>query len=187
MAERQDPLLSYSFAREHGVVVLDMGAVAQVAVLAPPRPASLLEVRRALGVPLVIETLTPAAFDRRVSDIYAVGAIEADALDGEFNGENSLDTLVQGIPKAADLLEANDEAPENVRGTLEPEEPKDEKRSGKKGTRETVGPETTQSRGNPSHLNPSDYTGNNYLDDMDNNSMFNASQSVIDTQRQAEE
>jgi hypothetical protein len=83
--------------------------------------------------------------------------------------------------------EANDEAPENVRGTLEPEEPKDEKRSGKKGTRETVGPETTQSRGNPSHLNPSDYTGNNYLDDMDNNSMFNASQSVIDTQRQAEE
>jgi len=111
MAERQDPLLSYSFAREHGVVVLDMGAVAQVAVLAPPRPASLLEVRRALGVPLVIETLTPAAFDRRVSDLYAVGAIEADALDGEFNGENSLDTLVQGIPKAADLLEANDEAP----------------------------------------------------------------------------
>lgn len=82
--------------------------------------------------------------------------------------------------------EENEEAPENVRGTFEPEEPKAVERQGKK-ARDTVGPETTQSRGNPSHLNPSEYTGNNYLDDMDNNSMFNASQSVIDTARQAEE
>ena len=84
--------------------------------------------------------------------------------------------------------DAHEEAPENVRGTLEPENPKaEEKRSAKRGTRESGAPETTQSRGNPSHLNPSDYTGTNYLDDMDNNSMFNASQSVIDNQRQAEE
>lgn len=111
MAERQDPPLSYTFAREHGIVVLDMGDVAHVGVAGSPRPASLLEVRRALGVPLSVEALAPAMFDRRLSEIYAVGAIEADAIADEFNNEHSLDTLVEGIPKAADLLEATDEAP----------------------------------------------------------------------------
>lgn len=111
MAERQDPLLSYTFAREHGIVVLEMGDVAQLGVNGKPRAASLLEVRRALGVPLAVETLAPAMFDRRLSEIYAVGAIEADSIADELRGEDSLDTLVEGIPKAADLLEANDEAP----------------------------------------------------------------------------
>ncbi len=111
MAERQDPLLSYTFAREHGIVVLEMGEVAHVGAAGKSRAASLLEVRRALGIPLVVETLTPATFDRRLSEVYAVGAMEADAIEGEFSGENSLDTLVEGIPKAADLLEATDEAP----------------------------------------------------------------------------
>jgi len=111
MTERQDPLLSYTFAREHGIVVLDMGEVAHVGVAGKPRPGSLLEVRRALGVPLAVETLPLSSFDRRLSEIYAVGAMEAGAIEGEFSGENSLDTLVEGIPKAADLLEATDEAP----------------------------------------------------------------------------
>jgi len=111
MAERQDQLLSYTFAREHGVVVLDNGAPALVGVVDVPRPASLLEVRRALGTTLRIESLARPEFDRRLSEIYAVGAIEADAIADEFGGENSLDSLVEGIPKAADLLEATDEAP----------------------------------------------------------------------------
>ncbi len=111
MTERQDPLLSYAFAREHGIVVLDIGDVAHVGVCGPPRPASLLEVRRALGLPVTVEALTPAVFDRRLSEVYAVGAIEADAIADEFNNGHSLDTLVEGIPKTADLLEATDEAP----------------------------------------------------------------------------
>ena len=111
MAERQDPPLSYAFAREHGVMLLEIGAAARVGVSGNQRAASLLEVRRALGVPLVIETLTPTVFDRRLSETYAVGSIEAEAIEGEIDGENSLDTLAQGLPKAADLLEANDEAP----------------------------------------------------------------------------
>lgn len=111
MAERQDPPLTYTFAREHGIVVLELGGVAHLGVNGNPRASSLLEVRRALGVPLTVETLAPGAFDRRLSEIYAVGAIEAGAFEGELGGEDSLDTLVEGIPKAADLLEANDEAP----------------------------------------------------------------------------
>jgi len=106
----------------------------------------------------------------------------------EINYTGSAKPILSGtLGKHLKPEERDEEAPENVRPTFEPEEPKSvEKRTGKR-ARETVGPETTQSRGNPSQQNPSDYTGNNYLDDMDNNSMFNASQSVIDTARQAEE
>ena len=81
-----------------------------------------------------------------------------------------------------------EESPENVRPTFEPEDAqvKERRKKGNRKTsenRQTVGPETTQSRIEDSQAHPSEYTGNNYLDDMDNNSMFNASQSVIDPQK----
>lgn len=105
------PVLTYTFAREHGVVVLANDDVARVGVAGRPRPASLLEVRRTLGRPLVIESMERAEFDRRLSEIYAVGAMTADAIADEVADDGSLDSLVDGIPKAADLLESNDEAP----------------------------------------------------------------------------
>lgn len=49
----------------------------------------------------------------------------------------------------------------------------------------TVGPETVKSKVNQSQQH-SEYGTTNYLDDMENNSMFNATQSVIDNPRSDE-
>jgi general secretion pathway protein E len=102
------PALSYTFAREHGVLVLEG---ARLGVRGQPRAASLLEARRVLGVPVEVEALAPAVFERRLAEAYALDGIEAERIAGEFSGDESLSHLIEGIPKAADLLEADDEAP----------------------------------------------------------------------------
>jgi len=111
MSDRVEPRLSYTFAREHGVLVLGNDDPARVGVLGKPRAASLLEARRALGVPIVVEAMAAAVFERSLAETYAIDALEADKITDQFNGDESLHNLIEGMPKAADLLEADDEAP----------------------------------------------------------------------------
>lgn len=105
-----NPTLPYGFAKRHGVLVLDLGEVAVVGVRAGADPMSLVETRRALGRPLRIETLDQAAFDRRLSQVYAGDPLSA--ADGDDLGMPSgLDSLIDDIPEAADLLDTADDAP----------------------------------------------------------------------------
>lgn len=105
-----NPTLPYSFAKRHGVLVLDLGEVAVVGVRAGADPMSLVETRRALGRPLRIETLDQAGFDRRLSQVYAGDPLSA--ADGDDLGMPSgLDSLIDDIPEAADLLDTADDAP----------------------------------------------------------------------------
>lgn len=78
---------------------------------------------------------------------------------------------------------AEDDASENIRPTIEPNSGKKSKKSSKRNTEEPALTSQSVPNRDTNAQQPSDYnTGtNNYLDeDMDNNSMFNASQSVID-------
>ncbi len=111
MAERFDPILNYTFAREHGVVLLDVGEVTRVGVKDGSNARSVLEVRRAARKPIEIERLTPQAFERHLAEIYSVEGLGAEEISEELDGEKSLFSLLEGIPKAADLLEVDDEAP----------------------------------------------------------------------------
>lgn len=111
MAERAPASLPYTFAREHGVIVLEDGARVRLGVVGAPRPASLLEARRALGAPLHVEAVSREAFERHLAEVYAVGAIEADAIADQVNGAASLHSLIESMPKTADLLDVADEAP----------------------------------------------------------------------------
>lgn len=111
MTERSDSVLNYTFAREHGVILLDEGDVARLGVKDGARGRSILEARRALGAPIVLEPLTPQVFERHLAETYAVEGIGADEISDEFDGEESLYNLLEDIPKTADLLEVDDEAP----------------------------------------------------------------------------
>ncbi len=111
MTTRPDPVLNYTFAREHGVILLAMGDPARLGVKDGVRAHSILEARRALGVPVAIEALEAQAFERCLAETYAVDGMGAEEIADEFDGENSLYSLLEGIPKAADLLEVDDEAP----------------------------------------------------------------------------
>ena len=104
------PAVPYSFARDHGVMLIEPdGDQLRIAMRDGADAASLLEVRRYLAQPFDIETVDAAAFDRLLSDHYAVdGSAAAMASDFDVGG---LDDLADGIPSAEDLLDSADDAP----------------------------------------------------------------------------
>ncbi|MDY6925209.1 MAG: type II secretion system ATPase GspE [Pseudomonadota bacterium] len=105
-----NPTLPYGFAKRHGVILLDAGEIALVGLREGADPAALVETRRALGRPLRIERLSQADFDRRLSQVYAGDHLNA--ADGEdLDMPSGLDSLIDDIPAAADLLDTADDAP----------------------------------------------------------------------------
>ena len=106
------PKLTYAFARDNGVIILDgESAPAIVGVKGSLHdPWALIEVRRVIGVPIALEELPVTVFERRLAEIYAVAGIDADALIEE-EGRGDLASLAEGLPTTADLLDAQDDAP----------------------------------------------------------------------------
>ncbi|WP_309091828.1 type II secretion system ATPase GspE [Phenylobacterium sp.] len=105
----QLPRLDYGFAKKNGVLLLDLGETAVVGLREGGEPAALIETRRALRVPLRVELLSRAEFERRLSEAYAGEGLAAPAEDFEMAG--GLDHLVDELPATADLLDAQDDAP----------------------------------------------------------------------------
>ena len=102
--------LSYGFAKEHGLIILDDGqSPVHIGARQKPDPLALLEVRRCVGGPVRVEVMPAEAFERRLSEIYSVEGISTDELD--LAGEDDLLSLAEGLPKTADLLDSQDDAP----------------------------------------------------------------------------
>jgi len=106
-----NPTLPYGFARHHGVVLLDCAETASVGLREDADRMVLLEVRRVLGRPISVTILTPAEFDRRLSDVYGGSGVDAGAGTDEFDMPVGLDSLVDEMPAVADLLDTTDDAP----------------------------------------------------------------------------
>ncbi|MBK5920933.1 type II secretion system protein GspE [Rhodothalassium salexigens] len=119
--DKPNPVLGYPFAKEHGVVLLDPPASGsewgagpvRVGLRQGARHRPLIEVRRALGRPLAVETLAPGEFDRRLSELYALDGFDADGFgaDDEAGAGDDLSSLLEDMPRTADLLDADDDAP----------------------------------------------------------------------------
>ena len=111
----QDFRFSYSFAKEYGLIVLQSAnAPATIGARGTPALAAILEARRALNMPIEIDEMPQEVFDRRLSEIYSLNAIDADAfsMDDGFDGAgDDLNALAEGLPATADLLDADDDAP----------------------------------------------------------------------------
>ncbi|KAK0341284.1 hypothetical protein LTR94_027005 [Friedmanniomyces endolithicus] len=89
-------------------VLLDTSFLSIEAAVA--KAVALVEARRALGRPLEATPLSAAAFDRKLSEVYA--GEQLTAADGDdLSLPVGLDSLVDDIPAAADLLDATDDAP----------------------------------------------------------------------------
>ncbi len=97
--------LPYAFARRFGVVVTGVDpAGVRVSLRAGDDPRVLAEVRRLAARPIEVAIVPPPAFDRLLSDHYAMAdyaGVEGDALAG----------LASDLPSAEDLLDSDDEAP----------------------------------------------------------------------------
>jgi general secretion pathway protein E len=108
--EAFEPALPYAYARRHSVILLEADDPPRIGIREGADPRALIEVRRALGRPLAIESLPAATFDRRISEIYADASLGVQAADGlEFG--SGLDGMLEDLPTTADLLDPQDDAP----------------------------------------------------------------------------
>lgn len=102
--------LAYAFAKERGVIVLDAEARPIVIGVRDSADAwALVEARRAVGAPIVIDEMPADVFERRLSEIYSVEGISTADLD--LAGDDDLASLAEGLPKTADLLDSENDAP----------------------------------------------------------------------------
>ena len=103
--------IPYAFARKFGVVVQhsDIDTHLTIAMREGADPKALLELRRYLGRPFDVAFVAAPAFDRLLSDNYAMDG-QANALAAVGMG-NELDSLAGDLPTAEDLLDTADDAP----------------------------------------------------------------------------
>jgi general secretion pathway protein E len=103
--------IPYTFARRFGVCIQHTEADEHltVALREGADPRALLEIRRLLGRPFDVAIVDAPAFDKLLSDGYAMDG-QANALAAVGMGDE-LDLLADGIPTAEDLLDTADDAP----------------------------------------------------------------------------
>ena len=104
--------LPYHFAKRHGVISARQGhAAMEVWVRPGVSSAALAELRRMLGQPIQICELSLADFEAALNRAYERGMNHAMQIVGDLGDDMDLAELTQNLPKAADLLESEDDAP----------------------------------------------------------------------------
>ena len=104
--------LPYHFAKRHGVIAarqIDSG----LEVWARPGVTSavLAELQRALGHPIQVKELSTEAFDSALNRAYERGTSHAMEIVDGLDTDPDLTDLTQSLPRIADLLESEDDAP----------------------------------------------------------------------------
>ena len=104
--------IPYAFARRFGVV-LDSDDVGQltIAMREGSDPKVLLELRRHLARPFDVGFVSAEAFDRLLSERYAMDGQAAAMAAGSLGLGDELDLLADHLPTADDLLDTADDAP----------------------------------------------------------------------------
>jgi general secretion pathway protein E len=112
MNAQTGPDLSYSFARDKGIVVLDRSDEAvQLGVRNGADPFALSEARRVLRLPFTLQAMDGSAFERALTEHYAREGVTGDEAEAALDRDGDLASLVEGIPQTADLLDGDDDAP----------------------------------------------------------------------------
>lgn len=102
--------LNYSFAKQWGIVVLNADTPTILGVKSNVTRHTILEVRRVLDRPIIIESLSSTEFDQALSRAYASTGLQVSAADA-INEQGNLYSLADDIPQTEDLLDTDDDAP----------------------------------------------------------------------------
>jgi general secretion pathway protein E len=103
--------ISYLFAKTNGVLVARVTPDrADVVARATDGMAALGELKRELGVPISVETVTDDEFERRLSLAYENSAMGED-IELSLSSDAALAQLAQELPRTLDLLESSVDAP----------------------------------------------------------------------------
>src|SRR5436309_12733161 len=104
--------LPYAFAKRHGVIsARQLEAGFELWVRPGVRAGVLAEAQRALGGPLALRELAGDAFDAALVPAYERGASHAADIVTDLDANPDLAALAESLPKVADLLESEDDAP----------------------------------------------------------------------------
>lgn len=106
-------LLPYSFAKTHGILLLDSATgPAEVVLRQGARLELLAEVRRRAAGPVHLKaTVDVPAFEELLGEAYAGGEHQAAELAEDLGQDVDLTKLMHEMPIVEDLLESQDEAP----------------------------------------------------------------------------
>ncbi len=104
--------LPYAFAKRFGLLLdaIDEHG-ARVWHRQPLQPAALSELRRRLRLPLQLEPVSNAEFDRLLARQYEQGGEGTAAMIADMEGDLDLASIADALPEPEDLLEAEDDAP----------------------------------------------------------------------------
>lgn len=107
------PMLSFTFARRHGILVrgyLDDGK-ADTIYRPGLEPKILAEARRFLGARLHLVAVDADTFDNALQSAYESGGNNAMQMVEGFDDNTDLFEVAQALPEPSDLLESDDDAP----------------------------------------------------------------------------
>lgn len=112
MVDESLPLINYRFAKRHGVLVMTSGEEAPKIIYRNNiRPSALIELRRFLGRPFVLENVSDKIFNSLLAKAYETKSGMAMQMAEGLGEELGLEQLLKTLPKTADLLESEDDAP----------------------------------------------------------------------------
>ena len=103
--------VTYSFARDKGIVVIPGRAELTFAVREGADPSALLEARRVAGLPLHLEAMTPAQYERQLSESFGQSRLDGSAAEAAAGTGGDLESLFDGLPQTEDLLAGDTDAP----------------------------------------------------------------------------
>ena len=104
--------IPYAFARRFGVVLdTDEAGELAIAMREGSDPKVLLELRRHLARPFDVGFVSAEAFDKLLSERYAMDGQAAAMAAGSLGLGDELDLLADHLPTADDLLDTADDAP----------------------------------------------------------------------------
>ncbi|KPP82169.1 MAG: type 2a secretion system ATPase GspE [Oceanicaulis sp. HLUCCA04] len=101
-------LLTYAFAREQGIA-FQSGTEPHFLMREGADPLAMAEAVRVADAVAPLRTLTTAAYDRALSEIYAASAVAS--ANEETGAADSLSRLIEDMPQAEDLLASDSDAP----------------------------------------------------------------------------
>jgi general secretion pathway protein E len=104
--------LPYHFAKRHGVIaarLLESGL--EVWARSDVTEAALAELQRALQQPVHLYELSDDEFETALNRAYERGKNHAMDIIGDLDSSSDLSDLAQSLPRVADLLESEDDAP----------------------------------------------------------------------------
>lgn len=103
---------TYSFAKRHGVLLIELhDDDAKIVYRKNASPEAVVELRRHLRVPCHLEQVDDDAFNELLTKMYESQSGIAMQVAEDIGEELGLSDLLRDLPKAADLLDSEDDAP----------------------------------------------------------------------------